>query len=66
MDAGLGQNADLLPSSLLDHEEGLDAEFSDIAELIHQCRFSDCQHQTEPDCAIQQVLSNVSRCRWLQ
>ncbi|HEY1916896.1 MAG TPA: ribosome small subunit-dependent GTPase A [Streptosporangiaceae bacterium] len=31
---------------------GLDATFADIAELAAQCRFSDCRHETEPDCAV--------------
>jgi ribosome biogenesis GTPase len=31
---------------------GLDAAFADIAELATGCRFADCQHDTEPDCAV--------------
>ena len=37
---------------LFDSEEGLAATFSDIEELSQQCRFADCQHETEPDCAV--------------
>lgn len=33
-------------------EEGIDATFSDITELAGQCRFNDCAHLTEPDCAV--------------
>ena len=33
-------------------EEGLDRTFGDIEELVSQCRFSDCAHQTEPGCAV--------------
>jgi ribosome biogenesis GTPase len=33
-------------------EEGIDATFSDITELAAQCRFNDCAHLTEPDCAV--------------
>lgn len=32
--------------------------FSDIEELIQQCKFSDCTHTNEPNCAIQQALSD--------
>jgi ribosome biogenesis GTPase len=37
---------------LWDADEGLDAAFADIAELAEQCRFHDCQHHTEPGCAV--------------
>ena len=37
---------------LLDAEGGLDAAFSDIAELAERCRFRDCQHEAEPQCAV--------------
>ena len=37
---------------LFDSDEGLAATFSDIEELAEQCRFSDCRHETEPDCAV--------------
>jgi ribosome biogenesis GTPase / thiamine phosphate phosphatase len=32
--------------------DGGDGTFTDIAELAGQCRFTDCQHRTEPGCAI--------------
>ena len=31
---------------------GLDATFADIAALASGCRFSDCQHDSEPGCAV--------------
>ncbi len=34
-------------------EEDLAASFSDIDELAHACRFSDCTHAAEPGCAVQ-------------
>ncbi|NES95424.1 MAG: ribosome small subunit-dependent GTPase A [Desertifilum sp. SIO1I2] len=37
-------------------EEGLQETFSDIDKLAHLCRFRDCQHDTEPGCAVQQAL----------
>ncbi len=39
-------------------EEGLLNAFEDIAELTTQCRFSDCQHKTEPSCSILEALGN--------
>lgn len=37
-------------------EKGIADAFSDITELAEQCRFSNCQHQTEPNCAVQAAL----------
>lgn len=37
---------------LADCAEGVSETFSDIEELTLKCRFSDCQHQTEPGCKI--------------
>jgi ribosome biogenesis GTPase len=41
---------------LADCSQGLSETFSDIEELATQCRFSDCSHQCEPGCAVQQAL----------
>ncbi len=32
--------------------------FADIDELASQCRFSDCMHQTEPNCAVQKAIQD--------
>jgi ribosome biogenesis GTPase len=32
--------------------DGLDDTFSDVEELASQCKFRDCQHQSEPGCAV--------------
>jgi ribosome biogenesis GTPase len=47
-------------------DEGLEAAFSDIAELAADCRFADCRHETEPGCAVQAALRDgtLSRDRW--
>ena len=45
---------------LWDADEGLDQAFVDVAELIAECRFSDCQHRTEPGCAIKAALADGS------
>jgi ribosome biogenesis GTPase len=34
----------------------VEAAFEDIEELARQCRFSDCSHNTEPDCAVKTAL----------
>lgn len=34
-------------------EDALLDSFSDVRELAHECRFSDCRHQGEPGCAVQ-------------
>jgi ribosome biogenesis GTPase / thiamine phosphate phosphatase len=39
-------------------QEDLDAEsFADIAELALRCKFSDCQHASEPGCAVQAAVA---------
>lgn len=42
---------------LLDAQDGVDEVFSDILELTGMCRFSDCQHDTEPGCAVQSAIN---------
>ncbi len=42
---------------LVDCEAGLEAAFSDVERLAMNCRYSDCQHNNEPDCAVQLALS---------
>jgi ribosome biogenesis GTPase len=51
---------------LWDAGEGLDEAFDDVTSLFSQCRFSDCQHQTEPGCAVRAALASgeLARDRW--
>lgn len=42
----------------LSEEASLDEAFADIAQLEQNCKFSDCQHQTEPGCAIIEALDS--------
>jgi ribosome biogenesis GTPase / thiamine phosphate phosphatase len=43
---------------LWDSADGLEQTFADVAELILQCRFSDCGHSTEPGCAVRASLAD--------
>lgn len=38
-------------------EDGVAEAFADISELAQGCRFTDCQHQTEPGCKVLAALS---------
>ena len=41
-----------------DIEEGKEKSFEDIEKLISSCKFSDCQHKTEPGCAVRKALES--------
>jgi ribosome biogenesis GTPase len=41
---------------IADCEQGVKETFNDISDLQQLCRFSDCQHQDEPGCAIQAAI----------
>ena len=43
---------------LVDCEAGLQETFTDIRELAEQCRYGDCQHQSEPGCAVQTAIES--------
>lgn len=45
---------------LSDHNEGISAQFADIEALMAGCRFNDCQHVTEPGCAVIAALDDDS------
>ena len=47
-------------------EDSLTESFADVDELAAQCRFSDCQHRSEPECAIRQALDDgtLDQGRW--
>ena len=47
-------------------EGDLDSAFADVAELAAQCRFGDCAHDTEPDCAVREALATgeLDAGRW--
>jgi ribosome biogenesis GTPase len=50
----------LREAQLWQGEDALDSVFGDVEELALQCRFPDCQHQTEPGCAIKVALEDGS------
>ena len=41
---------------LVDMQAGVATTFADIEELATQCRFNDCQHHSEPGCAVQAAI----------
>ncbi|EMY70833.1 ribosome small subunit-dependent GTPase A [Leptospira vanthielii] len=41
-------------------EEGLKYVFDDIEKLSLNCRYRNCSHENEPDCAVQNAISNGS------
>lgn len=45
---------------LWDAAEGLQQAFADIEDLALGCRFRDCSHQSEPDCAVLAAIADGS------
>ncbi len=45
---------------LADCEAGVSETFADVEALADNCRFNDCQHQTEPGCAVQAAIEDGS------
>lgn len=41
---------------MVDSEEGIQSTFADIEQLAEHCRFDDCQHKTEPGCAVARAI----------
>jgi ribosome biogenesis GTPase len=39
-------------------EDGLKQAFDDIEELATKCRFRDCNHESEPGCAVREAIEN--------
>jgi ribosome biogenesis GTPase / thiamine phosphate phosphatase len=44
--------------ALWDADEGLSRVFSDIEALVAQCRFTNCSHGPEPDCAVRFAIEH--------
>ncbi len=51
---------------LWDVSGGLSSAFSDIEEIASRCKFRDCSHKSEPNCAVRKALDNgeLSYERW--
>jgi ribosome biogenesis GTPase len=51
---------------MLDISEGLGEAFADIEELFCRCKFTNCTHRSEPNCAILEALANgtLEQSRW--
>jgi ribosome biogenesis GTPase len=51
---------------LLAGEASLDSGFPEIAALAQECRFTDCRHEHEPECAVRQAVEegSISPDRW--
>lgn len=51
---------------LWDADEGLERTFAEVEALTAQCRFADCEHRTEPGCAVLAALDagTLDRRRW--
>jgi ribosome biogenesis GTPase / thiamine phosphate phosphatase len=50
----------------VDDEEDLSKDFSDVEAIILRCKFTNCQHKTEPGCAIHAALKDetLTADRW--
>lgn len=43
---------------LVDVGDALDEVFTDVVKLAEQCRFTDCEHESEPGCAVQAAIES--------
>lgn len=41
---------------LAECEDGVNSTFADITSLAERCRFGNCQHESEPGCAVQNAI----------
>jgi ribosome biogenesis GTPase len=51
---------------LWEADEGLDEMFGDVERLFGECAFSDCRHESEPNCAVKCAIESgeLSQERW--
>jgi ribosome biogenesis GTPase / thiamine phosphate phosphatase len=45
-------------AGLIDAADGIAATFADVESLVAECRFNDCSHVSEPDCAVQAAVAD--------
>jgi ribosome biogenesis GTPase len=43
---------------LWDADEGIVEAFTDVDDLAAECRFNDCSHEREPECAVQAAIAD--------
>jgi len=43
---------------LWEGDQGIESTFADVEELAEACRFGDCRHQGEPDCAVEAAVAS--------
>ncbi|HDX9628569.1 TPA: hypothetical protein ROY30_002230 [Bacillus cereus] len=43
---------------LINHEDNFDHGYGDIEEISMRCKFSNCSHTNEPQCAIKKAISD--------
>ncbi len=43
-------------------DRGLELAFRDIVDFAQQCRFGDCSHEQEPECAVQKAIEAGHLC----
>ena len=41
---------------LWESSDGMSETFGDVEQLANECRFSDCEHETEPGCAVREAI----------
>jgi ribosome biogenesis GTPase len=43
---------------LWESAEGVEAAFEDVETIATRCRFTNCRHENEPGCAVQEAIDN--------
>jgi ribosome biogenesis GTPase / thiamine phosphate phosphatase len=56
-------NPGLREVGLVENEHGGDEGFADMSALAEECRFSDCSHDAEPDCAVRAAAETGALAR---
>ncbi len=57
-DAQLIDTPGMRELQLWEGESAIEATFQDVEAFEKECKFNDCQHNTEPGCRIQEALNN--------